>query len=246
MTVLIPFAEKNETGKTVSIHEVSNGLQCGCVCLSCGSAVIANQGKKNAWHFSHADSEQAKMCDISFGRSVFKMLLQEASRYTHFMPPKQFRPSSEPLQIDEVTVKKDQPADILLRCGEQYFAIYLSYYGRRFDYKKSRDLSGSTVLIEIDLDEYRPELSEIRTTSPVLILERLFCQNTRGKILHSRSQDEPNVPREIRHYSQNDRSHRVRCLSCDRVWDGHGGPQTCKYCGSPMVSRKLKTANNRF
>ena len=35
-------------GKLIYIDEAENGLDCGCVCPSCGKPLIARQGQKNA------------------------------------------------------------------------------------------------------------------------------------------------------------------------------------------------------
>lgn len=44
------------SGNIVSISDVKNGLKCNCVCVDCGSALIAKQGK-NTHHFSHVPQD---------------------------------------------------------------------------------------------------------------------------------------------------------------------------------------------
>lgn len=42
-------------GRSVSIHSVDNGLQCGCTCPKCGEPLVAynNPGNKTSAHFQH-------------------------------------------------------------------------------------------------------------------------------------------------------------------------------------------------
>lgn len=40
-------------GKLRLIHEVDSGLKCGCVCPSCGGALVARKGSERAHHFAH-------------------------------------------------------------------------------------------------------------------------------------------------------------------------------------------------
>lgn len=40
-------------GKLVEISQVPKGLDCGCICPSCGSKLIAKKGNKRKHHFSH-------------------------------------------------------------------------------------------------------------------------------------------------------------------------------------------------
>ena len=41
------------SGQLVSIDDVERGLQCNCVCPSCGAALIARKGDKREHHFAH-------------------------------------------------------------------------------------------------------------------------------------------------------------------------------------------------
>ena len=43
-------------GKLVSIDDVQRGLECNCVCPSCGTALIARKGAKREHHFAHASN----------------------------------------------------------------------------------------------------------------------------------------------------------------------------------------------
>lgn len=45
------------SGNIVSISDVRSGHQCNCVCIDCGSALIAKKGTENTHHFSHAPQD---------------------------------------------------------------------------------------------------------------------------------------------------------------------------------------------
>lgn len=60
MTVKMAFA-LNENNKLVHISEVENGKKCNCVCLDCGSILIAsNEGFIQQHHFKHAVENECK------------------------------------------------------------------------------------------------------------------------------------------------------------------------------------------
>ena len=41
----IPFGFDKDTNKIVDIASVENGLSCNCICLICGTSLIARQGQ---------------------------------------------------------------------------------------------------------------------------------------------------------------------------------------------------------
>ncbi|MEE3878335.1 competence protein CoiA family protein [Vibrio sp. YYF0003] len=49
----ITRAVYTDTKESVSIEAVNSGLQDNVVCACCGAKLVANKGKKKAWHFSH-------------------------------------------------------------------------------------------------------------------------------------------------------------------------------------------------
>lgn len=55
----IPFA-LNADGEIRLASEVPNGLKCDCVCVECGTGLIArNEGQKRVAHFAHAAVESS-------------------------------------------------------------------------------------------------------------------------------------------------------------------------------------------
>jgi hypothetical protein len=53
------FGELLDSGRMVGINQVARGLGCECVCPACRRPLIARQGSKRTWHFSHAPGELA-------------------------------------------------------------------------------------------------------------------------------------------------------------------------------------------
>lgn len=53
MSAKITIGLHTSTQKALHIRDAGNGLACGCNCFECEEPLIANQGKKKEWHFSH-------------------------------------------------------------------------------------------------------------------------------------------------------------------------------------------------
>ncbi|NAX47774.1 competence protein CoiA [Photobacterium halotolerans] len=76
---LIPFGLRVIDHSFVDVVDVPRGNQCGCICPSCNTPLIAKQGQENQWHFAHASrkvSGTSKDCDFSFFVSVRMMARQ--------------------------------------------------------------------------------------------------------------------------------------------------------------------------
>ena len=54
----LQFALQNN--ELVSIYDVSNGLECGCICPECGATLIARQGSKRTYHFAHYKADECE------------------------------------------------------------------------------------------------------------------------------------------------------------------------------------------
>ncbi|MFT7374073.1 MAG: hypothetical protein ACI9T9_002775 [Oleiphilaceae bacterium] len=98
---------KHSTGRIIHIKEADNGKRCDCVCLECGSPLIAVQGKsgKRRWHFSHSVDSNCS------GMSVLHALAQEIlfsmSGKGHIMLPPLFVHKRESLLNGDYFERKD-------------------------------------------------------------------------------------------------------------------------------------------
>ena len=76
---LVPFGLKVEDDSYVDVADVKRGKDCGCICPSCHTPLVARQGQEKEWHFAHltrkVDSTD-KECDFSFYVSVRMMARQ--------------------------------------------------------------------------------------------------------------------------------------------------------------------------
>lgn len=76
----IPFGLDTNTGALVDVYDVPRGQECGCICPSCKTPLIARQGHVNEWHFAHASrthyAQTQNECDYSFYMSVRLMARQ--------------------------------------------------------------------------------------------------------------------------------------------------------------------------
>lgn len=83
--VLFPFGRRIFDGEIVAIEDVTRGLKCGCVCVGCGSPLIARHGTEKDWHFSHAKGAN---CADGYERSVHELAKQFLLRASHLFLPK--------------------------------------------------------------------------------------------------------------------------------------------------------------
>lgn len=79
------LAAKNEAGKTVTIDEVPNGKKCGCVCIECGSKLVAKQGSVRAHHFAHANGNDSIKCSQTALHLLAKEIIAEEKRIPAFV-----------------------------------------------------------------------------------------------------------------------------------------------------------------
>ncbi|PMN91337.1 hypothetical protein [Enterovibrio norvegicus] len=78
--VKIAFAKKILTDEIVCIDDVEQGLKCDCICLSCGTQVVARHGKVNAHCFAHITDNDLKtqvLCSYSPETSLALLIRQE-------------------------------------------------------------------------------------------------------------------------------------------------------------------------
>ena len=68
------------SGNTVTIHEVSRGLECNCICLECKESLIARKGDVVSHHFAHLPDSTCNASNESVLHKAAKRLIQEKLR----------------------------------------------------------------------------------------------------------------------------------------------------------------------
>lgn len=151
-------------GKLIYIDEAENGLDCGCVCPSCGKPLIARQGQKNAHHFAHRgtnECEYVKQTNIHcMAEEIFleekeillpPIIIDEGNTYS---PVFQGGKAS----IDSVELEKrisDFIPDIVLNINGVTLLVEIYVTHAVDEEKKAKVIkAGNCFMVEIDLSEF--------------------------------------------------------------------------------------------
>lgn len=153
---LIPFGLRENDGEFVDVADAPRGKQCGCICPSCKTPLIARQGNVKEWHFAHASrsvySRTEKECQFSFYVSVRMMARQVIREKLELILPRYedvvsgyHESSSSKISIPFVVTKQRKiilteveiektftgvSVDIVGKVADFYFVIYFSHPGR--------------------------------------------------------------------------------------------------------------------
>ena len=153
---LIPFGLSEKEGKFLDVAEVAQGRQCGCICPSCKTPLIARHGQVKEWHFAHAtkltSSSTSKPCKFSFFVSVRLMARQILGDNLEILLPVyedsvsvgldpfygqmstlfnitgQKRITLTNIEVEQTFMGR--PVDIIGHIGEFSFVIYFTHPGR--------------------------------------------------------------------------------------------------------------------
>lgn len=161
--------------KLVHIAEVENGKKCNCVCLDCGSLLIAcNKGEKQQDHFKHAVERDCQ------GESVIhraaKQMIREKkeivlseysvkaskrdSRGKEHVEKKAFVKDGEIIQFDLVQEEIDldgMRADILASKRDKPLIIEIFYRHKVDHQKRMKIIEANISAIEINLSDLKHE-----------------------------------------------------------------------------------------
>lgn len=69
------------------IADVARGAACGCVCLTCGSPLVAKQGQANDWHFAHEQSQERPECPAGALNLLRRIAVEELSQVRWSVAP---------------------------------------------------------------------------------------------------------------------------------------------------------------
>ncbi len=212
---LIPFAKHIDTGEFVDVYDVPNGGECGCVCPSCGTPLIARQGAQKAWHFAHASrgvfEEVEKECEISYEVSVRLMARQiindgfelKLPRYEDYVSVdvtrritkyQDFEITSERvIQLSDVQTEayvEDSHVDVLAEFKDYLLILYFTHKGRDVPSQLFDPDNRHCGVLSISLGRFSAGLQQgnFRAESYKQRLEYFLCEDLEHKqwIFHPR------------------------------------------------------------
>jgi hypothetical protein len=184
----IPFGLRESDEAIVDVYAVKRGRECGCICPSCRTPLIARQGEEKVWHFAHASRQvydrTAQECDFSFYVSVRLMARQLiGSRLTLTLPDyrakveqyvedlRQTRTfdylvtEARSVELEHVEVETsfvDVAVDVKGKVGDFDFVVYLVHPGRAVP-TELESLDGAKAgVIAIDLQGMAGALARVK------------------------------------------------------------------------------------
>ncbi len=175
------FGMKN--GKLIDISQVPKGLECGCVCPSCGSKLVARKGEKRKHHFSHYQTREcegylettlhlaAKEILLKNREIVFPMYDIEDGRYTN---KKSFKYRNV---VSEEKIEDIIP-DIKLNFGngnQVFVEIKVTHEVDDIKLEKLKRIGVSTLEIDLSTLEFEGDVLELNE------LEKIILQDTNFK-----------------------------------------------------------------
>lgn len=88
-------------GKLVHVSEVDTGIQCGCICPSCKSPLIAKKGDRKIHHFAH--SNKTNKCIHHYETDLHKWAKEQIMKESFLMVP------GHKFLDDEGSIKEKSP-----------------------------------------------------------------------------------------------------------------------------------------
>ena len=184
----IPFGLRESDEAIVDVFAVKRGRECGCICPSCRTPLIARQGEEKDWHFAHASrhvyDRTARECDFSFYVSVRLMARQLiGSRLTLALPDYRNRvmqyiedlhqtrtldylvTEARSVELEHVQVETrfaDVAVDVKGKGGDFDFVVYLIHPGRDVP-NELESLEGAKAgVVAIDLQGMAGALARVK------------------------------------------------------------------------------------
>ncbi len=172
----VPFGLRIQDQTFVDVADVVRGKNCGCICPSCHTPLIARQGEEKQWHFAHASRKVEgtdKECDFSFFVSVRMMARQVIETGISIVLP-EYRSSltkqakgkcfkedflvakSSTILLDNVDKEvlfEKCIVDVMGKVGEFSFVIYFTHPNRPLPNELLTPHNRQCGVLEIKLDD---------------------------------------------------------------------------------------------
>ncbi|MFK5950191.1 MAG: hypothetical protein QM500_15610 [Methylococcales bacterium] len=121
-----------------------NGEKCNCICIECGTNLIANQGNQRGWHFKHASEDN---CSGGIETVLHKRAKEILSEETYFLLP--------PLIIVEQALSWEPDID-------ETDTVVLVSYGQKLKLDNIK-------LVEEGVNQIRPDLIIFSKKVPLMV-----------------------------------------------------------------------------
>lgn len=156
----------------VDVHEVENGLKCGCTCMACGEPLVARQGAINSWYFCHLNNSQ---CNYGYQTSIHLLAKKIFSELEYiWLPPTncilgQYTEWTK-YKIQKVELEQNKDSvipDIVVTVDNKpiYVEIFVTH---KVDIRKRIKLISNNIsTIEINLSKFNKQINE-KTLKKVL------------------------------------------------------------------------------
>ena len=160
----------NANGELAHISEVNNGLQCGCSCPACGTALIARQGKVREHHFAHANGADCAEAVETALHLAAKAMIAEHGQMVLPAVGIQFPHSSwrrrialeRRYEIESVDIEQKLGTiipDVIVRVGERRLLVEVKVTHGVDDEKLKRIRELGLSCVEINLSDVDRDLS---------------------------------------------------------------------------------------
>lgn len=211
---LIPFGLNQKSGELVDVASVARGRECGCICPSCKTILVARQGKQKEWHFAHHSRNNkpntSKKCEYSFLVSVRLMIRQLVTKGLKLRTPRfleEMEVYSERTDLfqkfefvitEASTIELESPktgvsfsnveVDVAGCVKGIPFAIYCSYKGRDVPGSLKRPETDRCGVIELNLHEVSNAFRNVQSGRYLEALRTYIQESSEGRswIYHPR------------------------------------------------------------
>lgn len=203
---LIPFGLHKESGELVDVGSVKKGKNCGCICPSCQTPLIARQGEEKEWHFAHKSTKNEdktkEPCSYSFAVSLRLMIKQLsvhgielslpemisiytvqdiASGKTFDVPYPVTKPSTIRLESVDIEQRVDDClVDVISQVSGCTFVIYVTYKGRKIPYSLKESLTPNLAVIELQAAFLFEAFKEVTAGKYTEALSKFLSESSSG------------------------------------------------------------------
>ena len=186
---------------------VPRGRNCGCICPSCKTPLIARQGELKEWHFAHRSrsvhEDTKKECEYSFAVSVRLMIRQLSVSGLKFRTPKFIGCIQNYSEIshrykriefvitEESVVQLINPkagevfsgveVDVLGYVSEIPFIVYVTYKGRGIPEELKHPKMNRSGVVEIALGSLAKAFTREREGRYIEVLKKHIEETLEGK-----------------------------------------------------------------